>query len=87
MELACEAQAESRVIHRSISKEKNSREKNGSVAKNILTTFYSGNESVFATLSCVASEFLQQSLLGAVIQGCGDGRLFFATQPPMEILR
>jgi hypothetical protein len=33
----------------------------GSVAKNILTTFYSGNESVLATISCVAREFLQQS--------------------------
>jgi hypothetical protein len=33
----------------------------GSVAKNILTTFYSGNNPVFATISCVASEFLQQS--------------------------
>src|SRR4030095_2803989 len=33
----------------------------GFVAKTILTTFYSGNETVFATISCVASEFLQQS--------------------------
>src|SRR5262249_32483019 len=33
----------------------------GPVAKNILTTFYSGNEQAFATISCVASEFLQQS--------------------------
>jgi hypothetical protein len=33
----------------------------GSVAKNILTTFYSGNESALATIFCVASEFLQQS--------------------------
>jgi hypothetical protein len=33
----------------------------GSVAKNILTTFYSWNKSVLATISCVASEFLQQS--------------------------
>jgi hypothetical protein len=33
----------------------------GSVAKNILTTFYSGNEPNFATIPCVASEFLQQS--------------------------
>jgi hypothetical protein len=36
-------------------------DENGSVAKNILTTFYSGNDPVFATISCVASEFLQQS--------------------------
>ncbi len=34
----------------------------GSVAKNILTAFYSGNERALATISCVASEFLQQSL-------------------------
>jgi hypothetical protein len=33
----------------------------GSVAKNILTTFYSGNKSALATISCVISEFLQQS--------------------------
>jgi organic hydroperoxide reductase OsmC/OhrA len=33
----------------------------GSVAKNILTTFYSGNESAFATISCVVTDFLQQS--------------------------
>jgi hypothetical protein len=33
----------------------------GSVAKNILTTFYSGNESGEVTISCVATEFLQQS--------------------------
>jgi hypothetical protein len=33
----------------------------GSVAKNILTTFYSGNDPVFATISCEASEFLQQN--------------------------
>jgi hypothetical protein len=33
----------------------------GSVAKNILTTFYSGKKSALATISCVASEFLQQS--------------------------
>ena len=38
-----------------------SREK-GSVAKNILTTFYSRNELFLATISCVASGFLQQSL-------------------------
>jgi hypothetical protein len=35
----------------------------GSVAKNILTTFNSGNESNHATIPCVASEFLQQSLM------------------------
>jgi hypothetical protein len=34
----------------------------GSVAKNILTTFYNGNETNLAPISCVASEFLQQSL-------------------------
>jgi hypothetical protein len=33
----------------------------GSVAKNILTTFYSENGPVFATISCAASDFLQQS--------------------------
>ena len=33
----------------------------GSVAKNIFTTFYSGNTPAIATISCVASEFLQQS--------------------------
>src|SRR5262245_27607487 len=33
----------------------------GSVAKNILTTFYNGNVSVFAAISCVTTEFLQQS--------------------------
>jgi len=50
----------------------------GSVAKNILTTFYSGNDPVFATISCVASEFLQQShenshppLIGLRIADCG----------------
>jgi NAD(P)-dependent dehydrogenase (short-subunit alcohol dehydrogenase family) len=36
-------------------------EKMGSVAKNILATFYSGKESILATISCVVSEFLQQS--------------------------
>jgi Peptidase family S51 len=33
----------------------------GSVAKNILSAFYSGNEPKIATISCVASEYLQQS--------------------------
>jgi hypothetical protein len=33
----------------------------GSVAKNILTTFYSGIESALATISSVPAEFLQQS--------------------------
>jgi hypothetical protein len=31
----------------------------GSVAKIFLTTFYSRNESALATVTCVASEFLQ----------------------------
>ena len=35
----------------------------GSVAKNILTTFYSGNKSPLTTIFCVASEFFQQSRL------------------------
>jgi hypothetical protein len=35
----------------------------GSVAKNILTTFYSGNESTSTAISCVVTEFLQQSLI------------------------
>jgi len=33
----------------------------GSVAKNIFTTFYSGIIKAITTISCVASEFLQQS--------------------------
>jgi hypothetical protein len=33
----------------------------GSVAKNILTTFCSGNETALAAIFCVVSEFLQQS--------------------------
>src|SRR5215813_1338786 len=33
----------------------------GSVAKNILATFHSGNEQVFTATSCMISEFLQQS--------------------------
>jgi hypothetical protein len=36
---------------------------NGSVAKNILTTFYSGNELALATIPCGVTEFLQQSRL------------------------
>jgi hypothetical protein len=34
----------------------------GSVAKNILTTFYSGNRFANTTISCEVTEFLQQSL-------------------------
>jgi hypothetical protein len=33
----------------------------GFAAKNILATFYGGNESALAAISCVVSEFLQQS--------------------------
>jgi hypothetical protein len=33
----------------------------GSVAINILTTFYSGIETKIAPIYCVVSEFLQQS--------------------------
>ncbi|HEU0183880.1 MAG TPA: hypothetical protein VFS27_01095, partial [Blastocatellia bacterium] len=34
----------------------------GSVAKNILATFCSGGEQVIATIFCMISEFLRQSL-------------------------
>ena len=42
----------------------------GSVAKNILSTFYSGNETKIAPISCVVSEFLQQSQLGIKPNRC-----------------
>jgi hypothetical protein len=42
--------------------------------KNILTTFYSGNESALATISCVVSEFLQQSRKYSPLAVLGDAR-------------
>src|SRR5262245_42689247 len=54
--------------------------------KNILTTFYSGNESALTTISCEVTEFLQQSSFFSRSQyftpGPADASLLLAIDSP-----